>query len=171
MPQKSDKHRKKLPQKLPRGVQMIEPDAYPQMMSKPQAARALLALRSHETAARAQVAMEAAIPPMRAAILQYVDDLEQTNDLRRQFEIAHEIRGFAETAGMITTGRIAEILCRYMDDMDRLGKPWDGAIVALHTSAIGRAARAEEDDVRMGEVVAAELAGLVARRLSEAEGH
>jgi len=116
--------------------------------------------------------MEAAIPPMRAAILQYVDDLEQAaGNLRKQFEIAHEIRGFAENAGMITTGRIAEILCRYMDDMDRLGKNWDAAIVALHTSAIARAARAEEDDVRMGEVVAAELAALVARRLSEAETH
>jgi hypothetical protein len=154
---------------LPKGVQVIEPDAYPQMMSKPQAARALLALRSHDTAARAQVAMEAAVPPMRAAILQYVDDMERAaTDMPKQFEIAHEIRGFAETAGMITTGRIAEILCRYMDDMVRLAKPWDTAIVALHTSAIARAARAEEDDVRMGEVVAAELAGLVARRLSEA---
>jgi hypothetical protein len=155
--------------KLPKGVQVIEPDAYPQMMNKPQAARALLALRSHETAARAQVAMEAAIPPMRAAILQYVDDIERAaGDMRKQFEIAHEIRGFAENADMITTGRIAEILCRYMDDMDRLGKNWDAAIVALHTAAIARAARAEEDDVRMGEVVAAELAALVARRLSEA---
>jgi hypothetical protein len=167
MPQKNGKPRKPA---LPKGVQMIQPNAYPQMMSKAQAARALLTLRSHETAARAQVAMEAALPPMRAAILQYVDELEQTaGDLRKQFEIAHEIRGFAETAGLITTGRIADILCRYMDDMERMGKPWDGAIVALHTSAIARAARAEEDDVRMGEVVAAELAALVARRLSEAE--
>jgi len=157
---------------LPKGVQMIEPNAYPQMMSKPQAVRALLTLRSHETAAKAQVAMQAAIPPMRAAILQYVDDLEQAaGNLRRQFEIAHEIRGFAENAHMITTGRIAEILCRYMDDMERLGKNWDAAIVALHTSAIARAARAEEDDVRMGEVVAAELAALVARRLSGSESH
>ena len=155
---------------LPKGVQMIEPNAYPQMMSKPQAVRALLTLRSHETAAKAQVAMQAAIPPMRAAILQYVDDLEQAaGNLRRQFEIAHEIRGFAENAHMITTGRIAEILCRYMDDMERLGKNWDAAVVALHTSAIARAARAEEDDVRMGEVVAAELAALVARRLAEAD--
>jgi len=154
---------------LPKGVQMIEPNAYPQMMSKPQAVRALLTLRSHETAAKAQVAMQAAIPPMRAAILQYVDELEQAaGNLLKQFEIAHEIRGFAENAHMITTGRIAEILCRYMDDMERLGKNWDAAIVALHTSAIARAARAEEDDVRMGEKVAAELAGLVARRLAEA---
>ncbi len=57
-----------------------------------------------------------------------------------------------------------------MDDMERLGKPFDAAIVALHASAIARAARAEEDDVRMGEVVAAELAAPVARRRAGAEG-
>ncbi|HET7083743.1 MAG TPA: hypothetical protein VFI23_03165 [Rhizomicrobium sp.] len=153
-----------------KGVEMIAPDAYPQMMSRPQAARALLALRSHETAARAHLAMEAAIPPMRAAILQYVEDMERAGgDMKKQFEIAHEIRGFAETAGLLTTGRIADTLCRYMDDMERMGKSSDAAIVALHASAIARAARAEEDDVRTGEVVAAELAALVARRLSGAE--
>ncbi|HJT42408.1 MAG TPA: hypothetical protein VJ750_02805 [Rhizomicrobium sp.] len=150
--------------------QLIAPDAYPQMMNKQDAARAMLTLRSHETAAKAQVAMEAAVPPMRAAILQYVDDMERAGgDMVKLFEAAHEIRGFAETAGMITTGRIAEILCRYMDDMERIKKPLDAAIVALHASAIARAAHAEEDDVRMGEKVAAELAALVARRLAEAE--
>ena len=151
------------------GAQIIAPEAYPQMLSKPDTVRALLALRAAETAAKAQVAMEAAIPPMRAAILRYVDEMEQAGrDLKKLFAIAHEIRGFAETAGMITTGRIAEILCRYMDDMERVAKPLDTTIVALHASAIARAARAEEDDVRMGEKVAAELATLVARRLAEA---
>jgi hypothetical protein len=126
-------------------------------------------MRSAETTAKAQIAMEAAVPPMRAAILDYVEEMEAAgNDLKKLFAIAHEIRGFAETAGMITTGRIAEILCRYMDDMERIGKRLDTTIVALHASAIARAARAEEDDVRMGEKVAAELAALVARRLAEA---
>jgi len=152
-----------------KGVQLISPDAYPQMVSKRAASRILSSLRSQETATRAQVAMEAAIPPMRAAILQYVDEMEQAGgDMKKLFETAHEIRGFAETAGMITTGRIAEILCRYMDDMERLGKPFDSVIVSLHAAAIARAARAEEDNVRMGEAVAAELAALVARRLAEA---
>jgi hypothetical protein len=150
-------------------AQFIAPDAYPQPMAKPQAARAMLSLRSAETAAKAQSAMQAAIPPMRAAILQYVEELEQAHgDMKILFEKAHEIRGFAETAGLVTTGRIAEILCHYMDDMARLGKPVDATIVALHASAIARAARAEDDDVRMGEIVAAELAALVARCLSEA---
>lgn len=157
------------PTKNPVGTQIIAPDGYPQLLGKQEAARAVLALRSAETAAKAQVAMQAAIPPMRAAILQYVDEMEQAaGDIKTLFEKAHEIRGFAETAGMITTGHIAEILCRYMDDMQRIGKPLDTTIVALHASAIARAARAEDDDVRMGEKVAAELAALVARRLSEA---
>jgi hypothetical protein len=155
-----------------KGVQFITPDAYPQPMGKQEAARALLTLRSTETAAKAQAAMAAVIPPMRAAILQYVDEMEDAaGDMKKLYERAHEIRGFAETAGLITTGRIAEILCRYMDDMERAGKPFDTTIVALHASAIARAARAEEDDVRMGEVVAVELAALVARRLSDAEPH
>lgn len=155
--------------RLASSAQIIEPGAYPQILSRPDAARALLALRSAETAAKAQAAMEAAIPPMRAAILDYVAEMEAVaHDMKKLFAIVHEIRGFAETAGMVTTGRIAEILCRYMDDMERAARPLDATIVSLHASAIARAARAEDDDVRMGEKVAAELAALVARRLSEA---
>jgi hypothetical protein len=149
-------------------VQFITPDGYPQIMGKQEGVRAMMNLRSAETAAKAQVAMQAAIPPMRAAILQYVAEMEDAGgDMTKLFEKAHEIRGFAETAGMITTGRISDILCRYMDDMVRIGRPMDTTIVALHASAIARAARAEEDDVRMGEMVAAELAALVARRLAD----
>jgi hypothetical protein len=150
--------------------QFIAPDAYPQMISKQDAARAMQALRSSQTHAKAQVAMEAAVPPMRAAILQYVDELEAAGaDLGRIFALGHEIRGFAATAGLVTTGRISEILCRYMDDMERLNRPADATVVALHVAAITRAARAMEDDVRVGEVVAAELAGLVAKRVAEAK--
>jgi hypothetical protein len=152
----------------PQEAQFIAPDAYPQMMTKQGAARAMQTLRSAQTAVKAQVAMEAAVPPMRAAILQYVDEMEAaSSDMVKVFDKVHEIRGFAETAGLITTGRIAEILGRYMDDMLRIKRPMDSAIVALHVSAIARAARAEEDDVKMGEIVAAELAALVARRLAD----
>ena len=148
-------------------AQMISPDAYPQMMSKQDGARALRTLRSSQTAVRAAVAMEACIPPMKAAILRYVAEMETAGtDMRKIFAHVHEIRGFAETAGLVTTGRIAEVLCRYMDDMERLVKPLDAHLVELHVSAIARAARAEEDDVRLGEMVAAELAGLVARKLA-----
>jgi hypothetical protein len=147
-------------------AQMISPDAYPQMMGKQDAVHAMRSLRSAQTMVKAQVAMEAAVPAMRNAILEYVGELEDAGtDMHRVFDTVHEIRGFAETAGLVTTGRIAEILCRYMDDMERLGKAVDGQLVALHVSAIARAARAEDDDVRLGEVVAEELAALVARKL------
>jgi hypothetical protein len=151
-------------------VHLIAPDAYPQMMGEQGAAHALRTLRSAQTAVKAQVAMEAAIPPMRAAILQYVNEMEAAaGDLPIMFEKIHEIRGFAETAGLATAGRIAEILYRYSDDMERMGRPLDMTIVALHVGAIARAARAEEDDAGMGEAVAAELAALVARRLAGCE--
>ena len=148
-------------------AQMIAPDAYPQMMSKQDAARAMRTLHSAQTAVRAAMAMEASIAPMKAAVLQYIAEMENAGaDMRKIFECVHEIRGFAETAGLVTTGRIAEILCRYMDDMERLGKPLDAHLVELHVSAIARAARAETDDLALGEMVAAELAALVARKLA-----
>jgi len=153
----------------PRG-QMIAPDAYPQMMTGKDVAQAMATLKSAQTKAKAQGAMKAAAPPMRAAILQYVDQLEEAGqDLVRIFDLMHEIRGFAETAGLATTGRIADILCRYMDDMLRLGKAMDAHLVALHVAAITRAARAEKDDEAMGQIVVTELAALVTRRLMEAQ--
>lgn len=148
--------------------QIIAPEAYPQMMSKPAAIRAALTLRSTQTAQKAQTAMDAQVPALRAAILGYVEELEKAaHDMTLVFEKAHEIRGFAETAGLVTTGRIADILCRYMDDMERAGKPLDATLAALNISAIGRAARAEDADAAMGDAVATELAALVAKRLSE----
>jgi hypothetical protein len=147
-------------------AQMISPDAYPQMMGKQDGMRAMASLRSSQTEARAAVAMEAAAAPMKAAILQYVDEMEAAgSDMRVVFDKVHEIRGFAATAGLVTTGRIAEILCRYMDDAERTGKTPDRQLVALHVSAIARAARSDDDDVKLGEQVAAELTAL-ARKLA-----
>jgi hypothetical protein len=149
--------------------QVIKPDAYPQMMSKPNAARASRTLRSAQAAVKAQVAMDAQVPALRAAILGYVEELEKAQgDMSLVFAKAHEIRGFAETAGLVTTGRIADILCRYMDDMERIQRPPDVTLVALNVSAIARAARAEDGDAAMGDAVAAELAALVAKRLGDA---
>ena len=138
-------------------------------MSRQDAARAMTTLRAATTAEKAAIAMEQAVPPMKAAILQYVCELEDAGaDQALVFDKVHEIRGMAETAGLVTTGRIADILCRYMDDMLRIGKAADATIVALHVSAIAQAARAEHDDVTMGEMVATELAALVTRRLTDA---
>jgi hypothetical protein len=77
------------------------------------------------------------------------------------------MRGLAETAGLITMGRISDLLCRYMDETKRIGRKPEAAIVTLHVAAIGRAARAEEDDIGMGAVVTAELSALVSRRLND----
>ena len=155
-------------------AQIIAADVYPQMVSRQNAARAMQTLRSAQVAANAQAAMDAQVPAMRAAILEYVDEMENAQgDMTKIFETAHEIRGFAESAGLVTTGRIADILCRYMDDMERIKKPVDLTLVALNVSAIARAARAaraKDGDVAMGDAVAAELAALVARRLTDA-GH
>jgi hypothetical protein len=113
--------------------------------------------------------MEAYAPMLRDAILDYVETLEEAGtDLAQTFAIAHEIRNFAENAGMATAGRVAEILCRYMDEMERMKKAPEPAIVGLHVAAIARAARAEEDDAKMGEMVAGQLNALVSRRLVEA---
>jgi hypothetical protein len=51
--------------------------------------------------------------------------------------------------------------------MGRAEHEVEPAIVALHVSAICRAARAEDEATRMGETVAAELSALVSRKIRE----
>jgi hypothetical protein len=148
-------------------AQVIPADAYPPMVGRQDAQRVLKVLASQRTAELAALAMHACAAPMRAAIMAYVAELEAAGpDMAGVHATAHEIRGFAENAGLATTGRIADNLCRYMDDMARAARPPDGHIVALHVAAIARAARTEEGDAATGEAVAAELAALVARRLA-----
>ncbi|HVV27713.1 MAG TPA: hypothetical protein VHC40_07070 [Rhizomicrobium sp.] len=145
-------------------AKFIPPNAYPQMLAKRDAAQALKALQSAQTAAKAAVAMQACLAPMREAVLAYVGELERAgSDMTKVFESAHEIRGIAETGGLITVGRLSENLCHYMDAMDRMGRTPDPAVVALHVSAVVRAAKSGEDG--MGAVVTAELSALVARKL------
>lgn len=148
-------------------AQVIPADAYPPMVGRQDVPRVLKVLTSQRTAELAAVAMHACVAPMRAAILGYVAGLEAAGpDMTCVHATAHEIRGFAENAGLVTTGRIADNLCRYMDDMARTAKPLDSHIVALHVAAIARAARTEDGDAATGDAVAAELAALVARRLT-----
>jgi hypothetical protein len=150
-------------------AELIQPDDYPQMVSKRDGLRCIQTLQSERVVLKAKTAMASYTPMLRDAIIEYVEALEEAGaDLPRIFAVAHEIRNFAENAGMATAGRVAENLCRYMDEMERVKKPVDPAIVSLHVAAIARAARAEEDDARMGDVVSAELNALVKRRLSDA---
>jgi hypothetical protein len=156
-------------QTIEKAAELIQPDAYPQMVSKRDSLRCVQALQSDRVALKARTAMASYTPMLRDAIMEYVEALEEPGaDLERVFAVAHEIRNFAENAGMATAGRVAENLCRYMDEMERVKKPVDPAIVSLHVAAIARAARAEEDDAKMGDLVTAELNALVKRRLSDA---
>lgn len=149
-------------------ARFIPPEAYPQMVSRSDAAKMSRALRSGDTVTRGAKAIQNAGPVLREAVRDYVRELE---DAIGNHEItadkAHEIRGFAETAGLRATGRIADGLCRYFEEMRKLGAAPDAAVIALHVSAIVRAANAEDEASRMSDVVAKELAALVRHKLAE----
>jgi hypothetical protein len=156
-------------QPVKKKAEFIQPDAYPQMLSKANAMRAAQTLQSPQVHAKAQYAMNSYTPMLQDVIRDYIEAMEEAGtDTAKIFAILHEVRGFAENAGMITTGRIADSLCRYMDEMERVKKPVDATIIALHVQAIGRAARADHHDPDMTDTVAAELNALVMRRLAEA---
>ena len=149
-------------------AQVIPPDSYPQMVSKSDAAKMSLALRSPEAAAQGARVIQEAEQHLRQGVRDYVRELEEAiGNHEITSEKAHEIRGFAETAGLRATGRIADGLCRYFEEMGKLGAEPDAAVTALHVSAIVRAAHAEDEANRMGDVVARELAALVAHKLAE----
>jgi len=150
-------------------AELIAPDDYPQMVSKRDSLRCMQTLQSDRVTLKAKTAMASYTPMLRDVIIEYVEALEEAgSDLTQIFAVAHEIRNFAENAGMGTAGRVAENLCRYMDEMERVKKPVDPAVVTVHVAAIARAARAEEDDAKMGDVVSGELNALVKRRLNDA---
>jgi chemotaxis protein histidine kinase CheA len=151
-------------------VQLIPPDDYPQMVCKSEAARMVRALRSPEAVARGAQVIQSHGPKLRLAVHDYARELEKAaGDLRRVFEAAHELRGFAETAGLRATGRIASGLCRYFDEMEKRGAVPDPAVIELHVSAIARAAYAKDDAGRISDAVVQELAALVAHKLDEAK--
>jgi hypothetical protein len=155
-------------QKTKPDVQMIPPDAYPQMVSRADAAILSRTLRSHVTAVTASHVIEDCGEILRDAVRLYVGELEAAGrDLELVSDKAHEIYGFAETAGMLSTGRIADGLCRYLDESEQLGVAPDEAVVALHVSAIGRTARDPDTMTHMNDVVAKELAMLAGRKLAE----
>ena len=151
-----------------RKVELIPPDAYPQMVTKAQAVLMSRTLRSAVTAVTASRVIEDSGEILRDAVRGYVEQLEEAGtDFELVSEKAHEIRGFAETAGMLSTGRIADGLCRYFDEAHQSGVPPDVAVVALHISAIGRTARDPDALSHMNDVVAKELSALAAHKLSE----
>ena|SRR6185437_2113534 len=148
--------------------QVIPPDTYPQMVSRKAAAKLSRVLRSVEAASRGAQVIENAGQQLRDGVRDYVRELEDAiGDHQITSDKAHEIKGFAETAGLRATGRIADGLCRYFEAMDKLGVEPDTAVIVLHISAIVRAAHAEDEASRMSDVVAKELAALVNYKLAE----
>jgi hypothetical protein len=154
---------------MARKAELIPPDAYPQMVSKAQATLMARALRSQATAMIATRVIEESGAVLRDAVHGYVEELENAGmDFKLVSDKAHDIRGFAETAGMLSTGRIADGLCRYFDDAAQAGVPPDPAVVGLHVSAIGRSARDPDARSHMNDVVARELWALAGKKLAEA---
>ena len=151
-------------------AQIIPPDSYPQMVSKADAARISRALRAPDAIQRGNHVIEEAGHDLRQGVREYVHALEASSgDHQQTYEKAHQIRGFAETAGLAAAGRIADGLCAYLDEMGMLDAAPDPEVIGVHVSAIARAAYAEDEAIRMGDVVAMELAVLVDLKLSEAK--
>jgi hypothetical protein len=149
-------------------TQIIPPDSYPQMAGKSDAAKMSRVLRSQEAIQRGAHVIEEASHALREGVRDHVRALETAiGDHQLTSEKAHEILGFAETAGLAATGRIADGLCRYFDEMEKLATSPDMEVIALHVSAIARAAYAEDEAIRMGDMVAKELAVLVHHKLAE----
>jgi len=150
-------------------AQMIAPDAYPQMMGRAQAAQLSQALCSGASAVNATRIIANSAGTLREALLGYVEALEAAGqDQALVSDKAHEIKGFADTAGLPATARIAEGLCHYLERSRELGAPADAAVIALHVSAIGRATRDSDHGGQTSQIVTSELAALAARKLAEA---
>ena len=150
-------------------AQMITPDAYPQMMGKAQAASFSKTLRSAITEVKATRIIEDSADSLREALLGYVAELEVAGpDYVMVSDKAHEIKGFADTAGLPATARIADGLCHYLERSLELKMPAEPAVIALHVHAIGRASRDPDQGGKAADAVVRELASLAARKLAEA---
>ena len=150
-------------------AEMIAPDAYPQMLPRAQAALFSQTLRSAKTEVKATRVIEESAEGLREAVLAYVEQLEAAGqDQILVSDTAHEIKGFADTAGLPATARIAEGLCHYLEKTHEISAAPDATVIALHVSAIGRATRDSDQGGQAGDAVRAELAALCARKLAEA---
>jgi len=149
-------------------AQMIPPDAYPQMLDADEVGRFSEKLRCAATEAKAAAVIEKNAAGLREAVLAYAEALERAGDIAAISAAAHEIKGFADTAGLPATARIAEGLCRYLEDSETHAVPPDAALVALYVRALGRSARDSGRETRTSSTVAEELAALAARKLQDA---
>jgi hypothetical protein len=150
--------------------EVVPAESYPPLLSPVQRRQAMAKLRSAETLAKASRIIAARAAELRDAVLELVAQFEeaaQAQDWPLVYSATHEIRGLAATAGLASTGRIANVFCHYLDAMTQLGLAPDAAIAGLHLVALVRSARTEDDTARHGDQVAQELSTLVARKLAE----
>ena len=112
----------------------ILPNAYPQVAVS-EAIRLLRALRDPKIAHEAARIIADKADDLRHVVLTHVDRMEKAArdfDVVAVFDQAHEIRGLAGNAGLSATGRIANVLCTYLDATRRMDSPADRMLVALH---------------------------------------
>lgn len=154
-----------------RKAQFIDAKSYPAMLRPVDVAQFVAMLKSETAAKRAGRAMLARTAQLKDAVLGYVSSLEraaQFGDCAETYLHAHEIRGLAETVGLVAAGRIANSLCLYLDTCARRAQTPDRMVVMLHVDAVSRAARAKDEATRLGDEVASELEALATHKLSGA---
>ncbi len=141
---------------------------YPALLPPARRAQALRLLRSNEMLDKANRVILMKKAELRGAVMEHVERIEaaaRAKDWTLVFEMAHEIRGLAATAGLAATGQIANGLCRYLDTLNLLAAAPDVTVTSLHLDAIVRSARTEDDAARYGATVADQLESLVERKL------
>jgi chemotaxis protein histidine kinase CheA len=149
-------------------AEIVPVSDYPAMLTPAAAAEFVRLIASPDAKQRVTNAVDLRRDMLGGAVRGYVGDLEKAvadNDMKAIFDIAHEIRGLAGTAGLETSGKIADGLCKYIDAADRLAAPVETPVVALHIDAIARAASAAAEAKTHGARVAAELNTLVTHKL------
>ena len=152
------------------GKKIIPASDYPALLPPARRVQALRQLRSDEMLDKAHRVILKKKSELRGAVMEHVERIEvaaRSNDWSLVFELAHEIRGLAATAGLAATGQIANGLCRYLDTLSLMSAAPDAAVASLHLDAIIRSARTEDDAARYGATVAHQLETLVERKLGE----
>lgn len=149
------------------GAILIAPGDYPGF--SPKATEKLKKrLSSGAVASVAARVLESSIPTMRQAVLEALPRLEAAlGDTAKVYAEAHEIRGLAGNAGLDAAAKLASLLCLYLDGMGRAGRKAEPAIIGLCVAAIGRSARALDEETRLGTHVVQDLGVLINRRLLE----
>lgn len=148
---------------------MIAPDAYPQMLGKAEASRLSGALRSAATEVAANRIIADSAASLRGAVLAYIGELKLADgDIAVISGKAHDIKGFADMAGLPATARLVEGLCRYLEDSDAMKAPPDAAVIALYVRAVRSSASDSGRETQACSSVARALAALAARKLADA---